>query len=142
MSELSVRVADWQSDAAIREIRFSVFVEEQQVPVELELDAEDAGATHFLLFLEQQAIGTARLLADGKIGRVAILAEHRSKGFGRALMLEIMRYAREMDMPRLTLSSQTQALDFYRRLGFRVCSAVYMDAGIPHQDMYWSPSVL
>lgn len=140
MSEVRVRLADWDRDQAIREIRYSVFVEEQKVPVELEWDDEDAGATHFLMLLEQQAIGTARLLADGRIGRVAILADHRGKGFGRTLMLEVMQHARRMGMSQLTLSSQTHALEFYRRLGFETCSSVYMDAGIPHRDMVWMPS--
>lgn len=146
MSKASVRVADWQRDEAIREIRQIVFVDEQQVPVELEWDEEDAEATHFLLLLEQivngqsatRAIGTARLLPDASIGRVAILAEHRGQGYGHLLMLEVMQHAQRIGMSRLTLSAQTHALDFYRRLGFESCSAVYMDAGIPHQDMTWT----
>lgn len=140
MSQLSVRLADWQQDSAIREIRYAVFVEEQRVPLELELDNEDAGASHFLLFLEERAIGTARLLPDGSIGRVAILAQYRGRGFGRILMLEVMDHARRTGMSKLTLSAQTHALEFYRRLGFRPCSSTYMDAGIPHQDMVWNSS--
>lgn len=148
MSKVTVRLADWQHDEAIRMIRQAVFIEEQQVPVALEWDSEDAGATHFLLLLEQlaipqaipQPIATARLLADGKIGRVAVLAEHRRQGFGRMLMLEVMDHAKKMDMSRLTLSAQTHAIDFYRRLGFETCSSIYLDAGIPHQDMGWNAS--
>lgn len=137
MSKATVIIADWKRDEAIRQIRLTVFVEEQKVPLELEWDEEDARATHFLLFLVQQAIGTARLLADGRIGRVAILAEYRGRGFGRLLMREIMSHARLKGMSRLSLSAQTYALDFYRQLGFETCSSTYMDAGIPHQDMVW-----
>lgn len=143
MSKATVRIADWRHDEAIRMIRQAVFIEEQQVPVELEWDAEDAGATHFLMFLGQQAIqqpiATARLLPDGKISRVAVLAESRRQGFGRMLMVEVMHHAKRMGMSRLTLSAQTHAVNFYRRLGFESCSSIYIDAGIPHQDMSWHP---
>lgn len=146
MSKATVRLADWQHDEAIRMIRQAVFIEEQEVPVVLEWDMEDASATHFLMFLEQQAIpqampqpiATARLLPDGKIGRVAVLAEHRRQGFGQMLMLEVMDHAKRMGMSRLTLSAQTHAIDFYGRLGFEACSSIYLDAGIPHQDMSWN----
>lgn len=135
MSSISVRLADWQQDEAIRQIRQQVFVDEQQVPAELEWDMDDADAAHFLMFVEQQAMGTARLLGDGRIGRVAILAEGRGRGLGRELMLAVMHHAQNMGMTNLTLSAQTHALEFYRRLGFEVCSDVYLDAGIAHQDM-------
>ncbi len=137
MSNSCVRIADWHRDEAVRLIRQQVFVDEQQVPAELEWDAADASATHFLMFMEQQPIGTARLLSDGRIGRVAILAAGRGQGLGRRLMLAVMQHAQEAGMTRLTLSAQTHATNFYQRLGFVVCSDVYLDAGIPHQDMCW-----
>lgn len=143
MSKVSVRVVDWQRNAALREIRHAVFVQEQQVPIELEWDEYDSVATHFMLMLEDEqqpatAIGTARLLPEGSIGRVAILPPYRGLGYGRVLMLEVMAHAQQQGMSRLTLSAQTHALDFYLRLGFRICSGEYMDAGIPHQDMHWN----
>lgn len=137
MSSIDIHLADWSSTPALRSIRQVVFIDEQQVPAELEWDAEDAHATHFLLIVDGQPAGTARLLRDGRIGRVALLPEARGKGLGRQLMLAVMQYAQQQGMTQLTLSAQTHALDFYRQLGFVPCSEVYLDAGIPHQSMSW-----
>ena len=137
MNNIEIRVADWGSTDALRHIRQVVFIDEQQVPPDLEWDAEDPLATHFLLTLDEQPVGTARLLSDGRIGRVALLTQTRGKGLGRQLMLAVMQHARQQGMTRLTLSAQTHALDFYRQLGFVPCSEVYLDAGIPHQSMSW-----
>lgn len=137
MSSIDIHLADWSSTPALRSIRQVVFIDEQQVPAELEWDAEDAHATHFLLTVDGQPAGTARLLRDGRIGRVALLPEARGKGLGRQLMLAVMQHAQQQGMTQLTLSAQTHALDFYRQLGFVPCSEVYLDAGIPHQSMSW-----
>jgi len=137
MNNLDIRLADWDSTPALRDIRQIVFIDEQQVPPELEWDADDAHATHFLLTADEQPVGTARLLDDGRIGRVALLPQARGKGLGRQLMLAVMQHARQQGMTQLRLSAQTHALDFYRQLGFVPCSEVYLDAGIPHQSMTW-----
>lgn len=137
MSDVQVRTADWNSTPALRSIRQTVFIDEQQVPAELEWDADDAGATHFLLTLDQQPVGTARLLDSGRIGRVALLVSARGQGLGHVLMRAVMEHAQSAGMTSLTLSAQTHALEFYRQLGFETCSEVYLDAGIPHQDMCW-----
>lgn len=119
MTEPLVQVVEWSRTPALRDIRQCVFVDEQQVPAELEWDAHDTDATHFLLNVEGRPLGTARLLADGHIGRVALLAEARGQGLGELLMRAVMAHA----------------LGFYQRLGFSVCSEEYLDAGIPHRDM-------
>lgn len=137
MNNIEIRVADWGSTEALRHIRQVVFIDEQQVPSDLEWDAEDADATHFLLTVDEQQVGTARLLGNGRIGRVALLPQARGKGLGRELMLAVMQHAQQQGMTRLTLSAQTHALDFYRQLGFVPCSDVYLDAGIPHRSMSW-----
>lgn len=139
MSDVLIRVVEWRSNDALRDIRHRVFIEEQQVPAELEWDAEDAHATHFLLTLDKQAVGTARLLPDGHIGRVALLSEARGMGLGQQLMRAVMAHAQRQGMKRLVLSAQTHALGFYRQLGFVTYSDVYPEAGIPHQDMRWEP---
>ncbi len=137
MSDVQVRTADWNSTPALRSIRQTVFIDEQKVPAELEWDADDAGATHFLLTLDQQSVGTARLLDSGRIGRVALLVSARGQGLGHVLMRAVMEHAQYVGMTSLTLSAQTHALEFYRQLGFETCSDTYLDAGIPHQDMRW-----
>ena len=81
MNKIRVRVADWQKDnAEIRRIREAVFIAEQSVPPELEWDADDDSAVHFLAFEGDFPIGTARLLPDGHIGRVSVLKDWRSTG--------------------------------------------------------------
>lgn len=135
MTEVQVSIAAWQTTPALRDIRQQVFIDEQDVAPELEWDDEDAGATHFLISLGGHAVGTARLLPCGRVGRVALLSEARGKGLGKVLMLAVMRHAQEQGLQQLELSAQTHALGFYRQLGFAVCSDVYLDVGIPHQTM-------
>lgn len=135
MNDVQVTVADWQTSSALRSIRQRVFIEEQNVPPDLEWDDEDATAIHFLLILNEQPTGTARLLPSGRIGRVALLPEARNKGLGKVLMKAVMQHARQSGIPQLELSAQTHALGFYQQLGFVVCSDIYLDAGIAHQTM-------
>ncbi|HDY99516.1 MAG TPA: GNAT family N-acetyltransferase [Pseudomonas sabulinigri] len=137
MNEIHITTVAWVDGKVLRDIRQQVFIDEQHVPEDMEWDSQDEGATHFLLFYQQEPVATARLLGDGHIGRVAVLSEHRSKGLGAELMQHIIRHAHSSGMQELHLSAQTQATDFYNKLGFSVCSAEYLDAGIPHQDMCW-----
>ena len=137
MNDVFVTTADWRTGKALRDIRQRVFIDEQQVPEDLEWDALDETATHFLLYRAEQPVGTGRLLADGHIGRIAILPEHRGAGLGDQLMRAIIEHAQAQGMDELLLSAQTHAIAFYQRLGFSVCSDVYLDAGIDHQDMCW-----
>lgn len=135
MNEITVQVVDWHTTEALRDIRRAVFIVEQQIPEPLEWDSDDPVATHFLLTCGQEPVGTARLLDDGHIGRVAILQEWRGRKLGETLMLAVMDHARALGMHTLLLSAQSYALEFYRRLGFQVCSAEYLEAGIAHYAM-------
>ncbi|MBF8780539.1 GNAT family N-acetyltransferase [Pseudomonas fulva] len=136
MNKISVRLADWQKDnAAIRRIREAVFVAEQHVPPELEWDAEDPTAVHFLALEGDYPIGTARLLADGTIGRVSVLKDWRGLKVGDALMRAAILEAQQRGLEQQMLSAQVHATAFYQRLGFRVVSEEFLEAGIPHVDM-------
>jgi len=136
MSEIYVRVADWQKDNAdLRRIRETVFIAEQAVPPELEWDAEDAGAVHFLAFEGNYAIGTARLLPDGHIGRVSVLKDWRGLKVGDMLMKAVIAEAERRGLKQQMLSAQVHATPFYERLGFAIVSGEFLDAGIPHVDM-------
>ena len=136
MSEINVRIASWQNDnAVLRHIRECVFINEQAVPAELEWDAEDASATHFLAYEGDYPIGTARLLPDGHIGRVSVLKDWRGLHVGNAILLSVIAEAEKNGLTRQMLSAQVQATAFYERLGFKVVSGEYLDAGIPHVDM-------
>ena len=133
MSEIHVRLAHWQKDnAALRRIREAVFVAEQAVPAELEWDDEDIEAVHFLACEGDFPIGTARLLADGQIGRVSVLKDWRGLKVGDALMRAAIEAAEQRGLRVQKLSAQVHAAPFYERLGFRIEGDEYLEAGIPH----------
>jgi len=136
MSDIQVRLADWQKDNAdLRRIRETVFIAEQSVPPELEWDAEDADAVHFLALEGDYPIGTARLLPDGHIGRVSVLKDWRGLNVGVALIQAVIAEAEKRGLTQQMLSAQVHATAFYEKLGFTIVSDEYLDAGIPHVDM-------
>ncbi len=132
-----VRPARWPDDeSAIRAIREAVFVAEQGVPAELEWDGRDARCAQVLALDSQgHPLGTARMLPDGHIGRMAVLAAWRGQGVGRALLSELLRLAATQGLEKVWLHAQTRAADFYRRHGFRVVGKPFEEAGIPHVAM-------
>jgi len=127
-------------------VRRRVFIEEQHVPEDEEIDAHDAGPAlvtdclHVLARLGGRPVATGRLLLaepDGHlhIGRVAVLAEHRRHGIGRAVMLALHDLARERYAASITLAAQLQAIGFYERLGYVARGPVFLDANIEHRRM-------
>ena len=125
----------WQATAGLRH---EVFVREQGVPEELELDEDDADAHHLLVQDDGNAVGTLRiLLKEGyaKIGRVAVARSHRHRGTGTEMMLRAMEHCRGLKLPSVALDAQVPVVPFYERLDFRVQGEEFMDAGIPHRAM-------
>jgi predicted GNAT family N-acyltransferase len=116
-------------------IRFAVFVEEQGVPQEIEIDERDAGCIHALARLEGRAVGTGRLLPDAHLGRMAVLRECRGMGVGSRILESLVQHARGRGDREIVLSAQVHAMPFYARHGFSPLGPVYEEAGIPHQDM-------
>lgn len=116
-------------------IRFTVFVEEQKVPREIELDEHDARCVHAVVFDGDQAVGTGRLLPDGHIGRMAVLKDWRRRGVGALMLKALVERARERGHAEVVLAAQVRAVPFYRAHGFVAEGDEYMEAGIPHQDM-------
>ena len=132
----SVLITDWSShQRELSAIRQAVFVDEQQVPPELELDALDATAIHALALLDGAPVGTGRLLADGRIGRMAVLKSARGKGIGEALLGALMQAAADQGMKEVQLHAQLHAMGFYEKAGFTAFGAVFDDAGIAHRAM-------
>jgi predicted GNAT family N-acyltransferase len=134
---LRIELGDW---AALREraqpVRFAVFVEEQKVPAEMELDEHDAVSLHALAVdAAGTVLGTGRLLPDGHIGRMAVLRLARGAGVGSALLRALLQAARDRGDREVLLSAQTHAIPFYERFGFVVDGKEYDDAGIPHRQM-------
>lgn len=133
----AIRLCNWDDarpDA--RRIRELVFVREQCVPLELELDEHDPSCDHALACTDDgMFVGTGRLLPDGHIGRMAVLKEWRGKGVGGLLLQALMDQARVRQHRRVCLNAQTSAAGFYRRYGFAVSGPEFMDAGIAHVPM-------
>ena len=133
---LRIELMDWPAARTeASRIRMQVFVEEQRVPAEIEMDDNDAASVHALAYVQGRAVGTGRLLPDGHIGRMAVLKESRSLGVGGAILEHLVQEARRRGMREVVLSAQTHALGFYRKHGFREFGDVYEEAGIAHQDM-------
>nr|WP_207627467.1 MULTISPECIES: GNAT family N-acetyltransferase [Bacillaceae] len=119
-------------------VRKIVFVEEQNVPLEEEIDQFEDVATHFVMYQEGAPVGAGRFrIVDGygKVERICVMKEARKTGTGKALMNEIESYAQMQGLHKLKLNAQTQAIPFYARLGYEVVSEEFMDAGIPHRTM-------
>lgn len=119
-------------------IRRTVFIEEQGVSVEDEVDGKDPQAIHLLATSNGAPIGTARLLLSGetgKIGRVAVLKEARGAGLGKALVLFAVEELARRGAARAKLGAQTHAVGFYEALGFAAVGPEFIDAGIPHREM-------
>jgi predicted GNAT family N-acyltransferase len=133
---LKIELLDWEAaQPEATRIRFTVFVEEQAVPADLEMDDNDAASLHALAYADGRAVGTGRLLPDGHIGRMAVLKDWRGQGAGRALLRRLIDAARQRGHREVALSAQVHALEFYRAEGFEPEGPVYEEAGIPHQEM-------
>jgi predicted GNAT family N-acyltransferase len=117
-------------------LRFAIFVGEQNVPPGIELDEMDEKSLHALAFdAAGKAIGTGRLLPDGRIGRMAVVKEWRRRGVGADLLDALVEEARRRGFREVKLSAQLQAAEFYRAHGFVAEGKVYEEAGILHQAM-------
>ncbi|MGD6958003.1 GNAT family N-acetyltransferase [Rossellomorea aquimaris] len=119
-------------------IRKTVFVEEQKVPLEEEIDEFENEATHFVLYDQTVAVGAGRfriLDGIGKVERICVLESVRGKGAGREIMLAIEEHAKQQPLSQLKLNAQTYAIPFYEGLGYKVTSDEFLDAGIPHKTM-------
>ena len=119
-------------------LRRRVFIEEQHVPEEIELDADDARAVHALALESEQPVGCGRMLAHCdyvKIGRMAVLAERRGTGVGRRVLEFLVEHARQRGFRRAVLDAQVHAEGFYLKQGFTPVGEVFEEAGIIHRRM-------
>jgi predicted GNAT family N-acyltransferase len=136
---VTVKVVETQKELEdALKVRKIVFVEEQLVPIEEELDQYDDEAVHFVMYHDETPIGAGRFrLIDqvGKVERICVLKEDRKHGAGKAIMNCIEAYAMDNGIEKLKLNAQTHAISFYEGLGYEVISDEFMDAGIPHKTM-------
>lgn len=137
----TLRITKISSKADLRkafDIRMRVFVKEQRVPRDIELDNDDDRAIHFLATISGNAIGTARIVMrrrSAKIGRMAVLKSHRRKGVGKRLLEHAVSRARRLGARKIYLHAQSAVIEFYEQGGFRCVGPVFDEAGIPHRKM-------
>ena len=132
-----IREVSWeQAQREIKAVREAVFIVEQRVTPELEWDGCDPVCSHVLAQSSGgETIGTARMLPDGQIGRMAVLQQWRGLGVGSALLKALLEIAKQQGFKGVFLNSQVGAIGFYSRHGFEVINGPFMDAGIPHVKM-------
>ena len=119
-------------------IRIRVFVKEQRVPAEIELDRDDQQALHFLARVAGRPVGTARVVVRhgrAKIGRMAVLKSYRQKDVGAELLKRAVATARRLGAGQIYLHAQVAVIGFYERFGFLTVGQVFDEAGIPHRKM-------
>lgn len=136
-----IEVREAHSDAelsAALALRRAVFVDEQGVPPELEIDAHDDDALHLVAVTGGRIVGTCRLVVAGdraKFGRLAVAPDVRGRGIGSALLGESEHRARALGHDRMTLTAQTAAMGLYERTGYVARGEVFLEAGIQHITM-------
>jgi predicted GNAT family N-acyltransferase len=135
--DFRVEPADWITDlAALRAVRDPVFIVEQNVPLEDEIDALDPRSRHVIArAADDTPIGTARLTPERMIGRMAVLADWRGRGVGAALLEAILDQARALGYPAVELHAQTHAIRFYEKFGFVAYGEEFDECGILHRRM-------
>lgn len=142
-STYNVTLAEWHAEhEALSQIRFTVFVREQGVPPEIEVEPVDADPSlvvHVAARDEQGAIiGTARMLLEmpiPRIGRMAVARGWRGKGVGKAMLEFLCAHAKQLGYRVAKLNSQTHATPFYYKQGFLSHGSEFVEAGIPHLEM-------
>ena len=141
MIGIRVQQTDFVADrATIYSIRRTVFIVEQSVPEEIEIDELDPVALHVLAYVGDLPVGTGRITTDGRIGRMAVLQAYRGRGVGRAILGALIAIGRDTGLQRLYLSAQCHAIPFYEKFGFVAEGPVYDEAGIDHRHMEWGGS--
>ncbi|QDP39812.1 GNAT family N-acetyltransferase [Radiobacillus deserti] len=136
---MDVRIAATEQEKAdAYSVRRQVFVEEQNVPPELEIDDLEDIAIHFVGYENHIPVAASRLrlVEDyGKLERICVLKEHRGKSYGKDIISRMEAYIQDKGLQKSKLNAQTHAEGFYKSLGYKTISDTFMDAGIPHVTM-------
>lgn len=137
LQDYRIVLGDWATcgrDAAA--VRHEVFVLEQRVPIEEELDGRDEECVHAVAYdAVGTPVGTGRLLPDGHIGRMAVRRPERGRGVGSMLLNCLVDEARRRGHLQVSLAAQVHAQAFYAAHGFLAEGPVFLDAGIDHINM-------
>ncbi|MEM9766934.1 MAG: GNAT family N-acetyltransferase [Cyanobacteria bacterium P01_D01_bin.71] len=134
--EITAAVVDYaRHRIPIHAIRTDVFVHEQQIPLDFEIDSLDWESQHVLAFHGDQPVGTGRLAPTGKIGRVAVSRPLRRQGVGVCIMRHLLELAAQNGHCEVFLSAQCHAAEFYEKLGFHAEGDTFLEVGIVHVTM-------
>jgi len=133
----TVSLVCWHDgEPLLKSVREAVFIQEQGIPAELEWDGLDEGCRHALALSHKgDAIGSGRMLANGHIGRIAVLPKWRKQKVGTAIMEAFLDYARSNDYEQVDVDAQIHAIPFYRSFDFVKEGEIFTDAGLPHIKM-------
>jgi predicted GNAT family N-acyltransferase len=130
------REASWaEQESEIRAIRQEVFVLELKVPEAIDFDGSDSDCRHALAYCGGDVVGTGRMMADGHIGRIAVLKDWRNRCVGSAILQFLLDMAKRDGLAQVYLNSQKSAIGFYEKFGFRQIGDFFIDAGIEHVRM-------
>ncbi len=135
---MNIHIAEKEEKKAVFALRYEVFVGEQNVPPEIEVDEEDGHALHIIAREGDVAIGCARVIIsdnEAHIGRLAVKRSYRGQGVGSAVCGFIIEYCQHLGCNSIWLNSQLQAASFYEKLGFKAEGEVFEEAGIEHIRM-------
>lgn len=133
---VAVQLVDWSTHApALTAVRAAVFVVEQGVPPELEIDGLDPDCVHAAAIAQGRVVGTGRLLPEARVGRMAVLEAWRGRGVGGRMLDALVWAARARGDGEVHLAAQVDAIDFYRRHGFEGSGEDFLEAGIVHRHM-------
>ena len=120
------------------EVRKCVFVDEQKIPMEIELDQFEDSAKHVIGYYEGKPVAAGRMrIVDNiaKLERICVIKSYRKYGMGRLIIEKLEKLAKGDDMNQAKLHSQIQAVKFYEELGYKKVSDVFMEDNIPHVIM-------
>ncbi len=135
---MDIHIANEKEKNDIFDLRIEVFVNEQKVPREIELDEEDASATHIVAYKDGVCVGCGRIIIEGNnghLGRFAVKKNMRSLGIGAKVCRFAIDYCIKNNCSRIWLNGQTQAKGFYEKLGFKPVGKTFFEAGIEHIQM-------
>ena len=133
---MEINTVTWDdAQSSLRLIRQNVFIDEQQVPEDLEWDAEDKTAVHILGKEGNRPVACARILKDGQLGRLAVLKDYRKHGWGGRILKTAEQYLKDLHKNKLYLNAQANSYEFYFNNGYRPSEELFWDANIPHIRM-------
>jgi len=137
MQNIDISIVSWSDkQSELTSVRRAVFIEEQNVPENIEQDGKDSDFCHVLATdKEGKPIGTARMDKEGKIGRMAVLREYRGRGVGRKMLRVVMDWGRLNGITHFLVSAQIGAVEFYQKMGFEPFGEEFEEAGIKHVNM-------